>query len=101
MQLFERNFGRFWRMELPELVCRGKQETFKFVDRVLFIVGATNLRSQRAVEKIGGNGGKGVDLFPLGGRRFAGVLGGRIDAALNPFEPLSGATARRSSTSGS
>ena len=27
---------------------------FKFVDNVIFFVGATNLRSQRAVEKIGG-----------------------------------------------
>jgi RimJ/RimL family protein N-acetyltransferase len=27
---------------------------FKFVDNVIFLVGANNLRSQRAVEKIGG-----------------------------------------------
>jgi hypothetical protein len=27
---------------------------FKFVDNVIFFVGSTNLRSQRAVEKIGG-----------------------------------------------
>ena len=34
MQLSERNLGRLFRMPLPELVCRGKQETFKWVDRV-------------------------------------------------------------------
>jgi RimJ/RimL family protein N-acetyltransferase len=27
---------------------------FKFVDNVIFLVGSNNLRSQRAVEKIGG-----------------------------------------------
>jgi hypothetical protein len=27
---------------------------FQFVDNVIFMVGSTNLRSQRAVEKIGG-----------------------------------------------
>jgi N-acetyltransferase len=27
---------------------------FKFVERVVFVIGVTNLRSQRAVEKIGG-----------------------------------------------
>jgi len=30
------------------------QHAFRFVDNVVFIVGVHNLRSQRAVEKIGG-----------------------------------------------
>lgn len=34
MQLTERNLGRLFRMPIPELVCRGKQETYKWVDRV-------------------------------------------------------------------
>ncbi|HEY8134217.1 MAG TPA: alginate lyase family protein [Thermoanaerobaculia bacterium] len=34
MELTDRNLGRLLRMELPELVFRGRQETFKFVDRI-------------------------------------------------------------------
>lgn len=34
MPLTERNLGRIFRMPLPELVYRGKQETFKWVERV-------------------------------------------------------------------
>ena len=30
------------------------EHAFRFVDTVIFLVGANNLRSQRAVEKIGG-----------------------------------------------
>ena len=34
MQLSDRNLRRLLRMDLPELVCRGRQETFKWVDRI-------------------------------------------------------------------
>src|SRR5712691_3521234 len=34
MRLSNRNVGRLFRMELPELMFRGKQETFKIVDRI-------------------------------------------------------------------
>src|SRR5438105_3821525 len=34
MELTDRNLARLLRMQLPELMYRGKQETFKFVDRV-------------------------------------------------------------------
>ena len=36
MQLSHQKLGRLFRMPLPELVCRGKQETFKWVDRVRY-----------------------------------------------------------------
>jgi len=41
MQLTERNLGRLLRMELPELVFRGRQETLKWADRVLSSRGTT------------------------------------------------------------
>jgi RimJ/RimL family protein N-acetyltransferase len=48
----ERAFwGGVYNAELKQLML---EHAFKFVDRVLFIVGEENLRSQRAVEKIGG-----------------------------------------------
>ena len=47
----ERKFwGGVYNAELKQLML---EHAFKFVDRVLFIVGETNFRSQRAVEKIG------------------------------------------------
>ena len=42
---------------------------FKFVDNVIFFVGANNLRSQRAVEKIGGTR-IGTKLDPHGRESF-------------------------------
>ena len=42
---------------------------FKFVDNVIFFVGANNLRSQRAVEKIGGTR-IGSKLDPHGRESF-------------------------------
>jgi RimJ/RimL family protein N-acetyltransferase len=44
-------WGGVYNAELKQLML---EHAFKFVDRVLFIVGESNLRSQRAVEKIGG-----------------------------------------------
>ena len=48
----ERKFwGGVYNRELKDLMLG---HAFKFVDRVLFIVGENNLRSRKAVEKIGG-----------------------------------------------
>ena len=44
-------WGGTYNGELKRLMLT---HAFKFVDNVLFFVGSTNLRSQRAVEKIGG-----------------------------------------------
>ncbi|MDP9266948.1 MAG: GNAT family N-acetyltransferase [Acidobacteriota bacterium] len=46
----------FWGGEYNgELKALMLDHAFRFVDRVLFIVGENNLRSQRAVEKVGGS----------------------------------------------
>lgn len=45
------HWGGVYNGEMKRLML---SHAFKFVDNVIFIVGATNLRSQRAVEKIGG-----------------------------------------------
>ena len=48
----ERKFwGGLYNRELKDLMLG---HAFKFVDRVLFIVGENNMRSRKAVEKIGG-----------------------------------------------
>ncbi len=44
------HWGGIYNWEMKQLMLR---HAFKFVDRVLFIVGSQNIRSQRAVEKIG------------------------------------------------
>ena len=45
------HWGGRYNREMKELLLR---HAFRFVDRVVFIVGPENLRSRRAVEKIGG-----------------------------------------------
>ena len=45
------HWGGVYNREMKELMLR---HAFRFVDRVVFLVGPENLRSQRAVEKIGG-----------------------------------------------
>ena len=45
------HWGGVYNGEMKRLML---SHAFKFVDNVIFMVGATNLRSQRAVEKIGG-----------------------------------------------
>jgi RimJ/RimL family protein N-acetyltransferase len=45
------HWGGTYNREMKELMLR---HAFAFVDRVVFLVGPNNLRSQRAVEKIGG-----------------------------------------------
>jgi len=44
-------WGGTFNRELKQLML---QHAFQFVDRVIFIVGATNIRSQKAILKIGG-----------------------------------------------
>jgi RimJ/RimL family protein N-acetyltransferase len=44
-------WGGVYNRELKELMLR---HAFRFVDRVVFLVGPQNFRSQRAMEKIGG-----------------------------------------------
>lgn len=45
------HWGGFYNGELKRLMLA---HAFRFVDNVLFVVGSSNLRSQRAMEKIGG-----------------------------------------------
>ncbi len=45
------HWGGFYNREMKQLMLR---HAFKFVTSVIFLVGLQNLRSQRAVEKIGG-----------------------------------------------
>jgi N-acetyltransferase len=45
------HWGGVYNGEMKRLMLT---HAFKFVDNVIFVVGSTNLRSQRAVEKIGG-----------------------------------------------
>ena len=45
------HWGGLYNGEMKRLML---SHAFKFVDNVIFIIGITNLRSQRAVEKIGG-----------------------------------------------
>ena len=47
---------------------------FQFVDNVLFLVGPQNMRSQRAVEKIGGERTKWLRPYP--GRPVRGLFPG-------------------------
>jgi RimJ/RimL family protein N-acetyltransferase len=45
------HWGGLYNREMKQLMLR---HAFKFVNRVIFLVGPQNLRSQRAMEKIGG-----------------------------------------------
>jgi RimJ/RimL family protein N-acetyltransferase len=45
------HWGGVYNREMKELMLR---HAFRFVDRVVFLIGPENLRSQKAVEKIGG-----------------------------------------------
>jgi RimJ/RimL family protein N-acetyltransferase len=44
-------WGGIYNREMKELMLR---HAFRFVDRVVFVIGVQNLRSQKAIEKIGG-----------------------------------------------
>ena len=45
------HWGGIYNREMKQLMLR---HAFRFVNRVIFLVGTRNLRSQRAMEKIGG-----------------------------------------------
>ena len=45
------HWGGTYNQEMKRLMLR---HAFRFVERVIFVVGVSNLRSQKAVEKIGG-----------------------------------------------
>ena len=45
------HWGGAYNREMKQLMLR---HAFQFVNRVIFLVGAQNLRSQKAMEKIGG-----------------------------------------------
>lgn len=70
------HWGGAYNGEMKELMLR---HAFRFVDRVVFLVGPQNLRSQKAVEKIGGvrNGsrlnaeGRDSVLFEITAAAFA------------------------------
>src|SRR5438132_1249306 len=49
--LVRSHWGGVYNREMKQLMLR---HAFRFVDRVIFLVGPTNIRSQRAMEKIGG-----------------------------------------------
>ena len=55
------HWGGIYNREMKQLMLR---HAFKFVNSVIFLVGPENLRSQKAMEKIGGH--------PVGSRRDAG-----------------------------
>ena len=60
------HWGGVYNGEMKRLML---SHAFKFVDNVLFFVGSTNLRSQRAVEKIGGVRA-GTKIDPQGRENF-------------------------------
>ncbi len=74
------HWGGAYNLEMKELMLR---HAFGFVDRVVFTVAPENLRSQRAVEKIGGirvgphinAEGRDCVLFEITALRFAEVFG--------------------------
>lgn len=71
------HWGGIYNREMKQLMLR---HAFKFVNRVIFLVGPHNLRSQRAVEKIGG--------VRVGSKRDAG---GRDSFAFQITVPVFGA----------
>jgi RimJ/RimL family protein N-acetyltransferase len=74
------HWGGVYNREMKELMLR---HAFRFVDRVVFLVGPENFRSQRAVEKIGGvrmgsrKNAEGRDsvLFEVTASAFAEIFG--------------------------
>jgi N-acetyltransferase len=70
------HWGGTYNREMKELMLR---HAFAFVDRVVFLVGSKNLRSQRAVENIGGTpvglsrdgGGRDSILYEITRSSFA------------------------------
>lgn len=68
-------WGGTYNREMKDLMLR---HAFRFVDNVVFLVGPTNYRSQRAMEKIGGvragtrrQGGRESVVYQIGSSAFA------------------------------
>jgi RimJ/RimL family protein N-acetyltransferase len=69
------HWGGVYNREMKQLMLR---HAFQFVDTVVFLVGAQNLRSQKAMEKIGGvragskidAGGRESFVYEIGKRAF-------------------------------
>jgi RimJ/RimL family protein N-acetyltransferase len=74
--LVRSHWGGIFNREMKQLMLR---HAFRFVDSVIFLVGPQNLRSQRAVEKIGGvrvgsrpdGGGRDSFVYQITARTFA------------------------------
>lgn len=74
------HWGGKYNREMKELMLR---HAFTFVDRVVFLVGLQNMRSQKAVEKIGGvrmgfrNNAEGREsvLYQITASEFAEIFG--------------------------
>lgn len=81
------HWGGIYNREMKELMLR---HAFRFVDRVVFLVGPQNLRSQKAVEKIGGTragsrrdaSGRESFVYQIRAARFHGIFEPRAEAAL-------------------
>ena len=65
-----RHWGGNYNGEMKELMLR---HAFTFVERVVFLIGRENYRSQRAVEKIGARPA-GTRIDSLGQERLAFVI---------------------------
>jgi N-acetyltransferase len=91
------HWGGAWNGEMKQLMLR---HAFQFVSRVIFLVGPGNLRSQRAVEKIGAvragsrrdAGGRESYLYELTASRFAQATPAPSPPP-KPLEPTNGAEA--------
>jgi N-acetyltransferase len=69
------HWGGVYNREIKQLMLR---HAFQFVNRVIFLIGVRNLRSQKAIEKIGGvRVGSSLDA---GGREIFvyQIMGGRV-----------------------
>jgi len=74
------HWGGIYNREMKQLMLR---HAFKFVNSVVFLVGPQNLRSQRAMEKIGGvrlgsrrdGGGRESFVYHINASTFLDTLG--------------------------
>ena len=73
------HWGGVYNREMKELMLR---HAFTFVEHVVFLVGPQNIRSQRAVEKVGGvrvgskqdSGGRNSFVYRITASVFAGMF---------------------------
>jgi RimJ/RimL family protein N-acetyltransferase len=81
------HWGGIYNREMKELMLR---HAFRFVDRVVFLIGPHNLRSQKAVEKIGGvragsrrdASGRESFVYQITAAAFHAIFEQRAEAAL-------------------